>query len=1406
MVKSLRNNGGGIATGLRGAIGPRGEMGPSTIRVGNVATLPETSNASVVNSGTDIDLILEFGVPRGYAGNLAQLVTGAASTITTSNVPPNRTLVSNNDGKVTHSNVTSTELAFIGGVTSSIQTQFETKANIDSPTLSGTVTTSNVNISGALVGNSITANSIESQSVTTSNIDVMENVNAGSLVSNGNIISTHGFYKGDGSFLSNIKSTSLNPIYNSVRTDVATGMVVDGDLFQYNGSIYGSGAGLTGFSEKTNTSLEARLSSYANSTRRLYVSTRGSDENHGTSLDQALRTIKKAASLSITQTVILVEAGTYVEDNPIYVPPNVSIVGDSLRNTVLLAANPRLDYFHVTNMNYIAQVRFVDLRSPGFCAAFPCSLAAVNIRAGRVVPQETGETVRVPVLYSPEAPTGYYIENLPPGIDAFPLDVKNVLEALTQGMADIIVRGTNVGEFGQIAKNNVGRYRRASVYLEAHIPFLQAETMAWVALNVPQLTTLQMTLCKRDVAYIVKALATDLTQGGYVASLDSALKYYKGAVSVLSNGTKDKTAESIVRLGILAGYIATGTIVPSNLRLALDTTQTFFAFEGTETAVSIDQGIDFAVDRMRALFDIVELIIRSPSIGSALEQIDSGGSMESIGTLARSTRQSVGTNRAATRLRDSKDALRASILAWLEQQQNDINGIQLSDTNKVKCARDVGYIVEGIVFDLMNGSFEKTLEYASVYFNATTGVSVLPTDQVTKTADAILYLRDQAAIFIYNTVRPSNVFDKNIETSYTSLLKYVNLGGSRDASGVTISVQLPGPTMYIGYKLRRTNLKKWRLEARETLAAEWTTIGNEDIPQPESIVEDTDDLNEAIVYVQSLCEGIATIILSPEGKFPLTASGNAGGYTRASSRLSANKAFVQAEIIAWVATQDIFASLSNETKALCERDVGFIVEALVGDLRIGGFGKSLEAAMAYYNGTISKLTTPNSREPTAESIRRIGLLAESIITNTPLSNDVRLQAQILQVYDEGAESAITYGTQALVGYSFYRIVMLQTHDSSFFKLGSIEFLEMQLPTILVDGPNDTIGLNTVIRGFDIVDAGEGYVDGTVPVNITPTVPPNGGMYPDQEDAEADAIIVDGKVTSINMRKRFYGSVQSLAIVSGGAGYVVAPIVTISGNAKAKAWIDSLGSVVRLELVDGGSGYSGIAPTVTCSAPPPGGQIATATASIQGSTEPGYEWSLLRGRDYQGGATVSIPGGSREATVRAIMTDDFAEMRAPIYEVGTQGASRNVDERGRLKSLQLMHPGSGYSQTLGLSPTISIPPPESIQPIIVGSPYLQNASNLSGPWDTTGEKVPVTWRLPWNPRNIYNSSLDTETYDPTKTSDERKGVRILDNNGAGGGARIDGRCCAALSPLRSFVIDAFTQLCQGGIGFLLINLA
>ncbi|AIX29768.1 tail fiber-like protein [Synechococcus phage ACG-2014e] len=98
---------------------------------------------------------------------------------------------------------------------------------------------------------------------------------------------------------------------------------------------------------------------------RIYVSQQiGSDLNDGRSAVNPVRTIKKAAQEAwktpgVKETLI-VSGGNYVEDNPISLPPDCSVVGDNLRLVIIRPGNVGKHIFKFGDKNYVTGVTYRD--------------------------------------------------------------------------------------------------------------------------------------------------------------------------------------------------------------------------------------------------------------------------------------------------------------------------------------------------------------------------------------------------------------------------------------------------------------------------------------------------------------------------------------------------------------------------------------------------------------------------------------------------------------------------------------------------------------------------------------------------------------------------------------------------------------------------------------------------------------------------------------------------------------------------------------------------------------------------------------------------------------------------------------------------------------------------------------
>lgn len=133
--------------------------------------------------------------------NKQPTITGAATTITSSNLTINRALISDASGKVAVSNITSTELGYLDDVTSNIQTQLNAKANdadisavgksndyedLDNkPTIGNATITFKANGS-TIAGQSFTTNATTDVEIDLGNTGLVDDVqiNSTSIVSN----------------------------------------------------------------------------------------------------------------------------------------------------------------------------------------------------------------------------------------------------------------------------------------------------------------------------------------------------------------------------------------------------------------------------------------------------------------------------------------------------------------------------------------------------------------------------------------------------------------------------------------------------------------------------------------------------------------------------------------------------------------------------------------------------------------------------------------------------------------------------------------------------------------------------------------------------------------------------------------------------------------------------------------------------------------------------------------------------------------------------------------------------------------------------------------------------------------------------------------------------------------------
>jgi hypothetical protein len=331
--------------------------------------------------------------------------------------------------------------------------------------------------------------------------------------------------------------------------------------------------------------------------------------------------------------------------------------------------------------------------------------------------------------------------------------------------------------------------------------FLQAETLQYITTNYPSIEYSQ-TACARDVGFIIDALRYDMTYGGNFASKQAGIAYYSRLTDALQIDAADKTAT-------LAAYANLKTALQdiANGGLSAYTPlQVGTAYNGTPVGFVGDAA---SATRVGALMDVITNIIDTgltTGVPRITITVIAGGNTFTAGThglsagdevIAQSTANglvsgttyyviSAGLTSTQFRLAATYNgvelttftngtglsiAVEVTILpgtSWvtanLVNQNTLLSSNKLSIQNKVTtyittnypnlvynsatCARDVGYIIDSIRYDLMMNSNYRSVRAGTSYYQSQ--ASLVLSDQKRATLQAFRYMKKEIADVIDN--------------------------------------------------------------------------------------------------------------------------------------------------------------------------------------------------------------------------------------------------------------------------------------------------------------------------------------------------------------------------------------------------------------------------------------------------------------------------------------------------------------------------------------------------------------------------------------------------------------------------------------------------------------------------------
>lgn len=126
-------------------------------------------------------------------------------------------------------------------------------------------------------------------------------------------------------------------------------------------------------------------------------------------------------------------------------------------------------------------------------------------------------------------------------------------------------------------------------------------------------------------------------------------------------------------------------------------------------------------------------------------------------------------------------------------------------------------------------------------------------------------------------------------------------------------------------------------------------------------------------------------LTDPTGVSGIFSTNPSSGNTVAAALLTNNRTLIRDEVIRFINAK--YPEL-DYNQALCSRDVGYIVDALVYDLTNGGFSRSLDAGQAYKRNSSALIAITTQLTETLDGINYINLLAQYIIDSTTIPEAV----------------------------------------------------------------------------------------------------------------------------------------------------------------------------------------------------------------------------------------------------------------------------------------------------------------------------------------------------------------------------------------------------------------------------------
>jgi hypothetical protein len=571
--------------------------------------------------------------------------------------------------------------------------------------------------------------------------------------------------------------------------------------------------------------------------------------------------------------------------------------------------------------------------------------------------------------------------------------------------------------------------------LKENIGFIQSETIAYISSSWST-ASYDEDKCKRDVGLIVSGAAEDMLFGVDSASIVNATFYFESASQATGNQLNytldglfyaSKLAQKVVQN---VEFVTASQSVSASYAL-MRNNKSFIQSETIAYVSSSWVGFEYAENVCKRdvghIIDAVSTDLlyggneRSAIAGEYYYKYPSSATNTQLEPTVDAIDYASGL---ATKVIQSLTFVTAShiVSASVELLRNNRNFIQEEtmqyltaswstfDYDKVKCRRDVGYIVDGVATDLLYGGNERSAMSGEFYYRYP---SEATTTQVTQTNEGINFASRVAQKVVQNIVfqsaslQASASFDllrKNKSFIQAEGIAYVS------SSWSTVYYNQASCSRDIGFLVdaAATDVLYGGTERAVTAGTYYFLFPSK--ATVAGVPSESNQLDPTITGVKYAGRLATKVVINPTYT---QASGSAIG---GSKLLQLNKSLIQRETITFLSSS---WSTLVYNEASCSRDTGFIIDAVRTDLVYGGNERSIEAGSYYYkipSVAIKESYTDNGgvgqKKQTVDGVNFAGGISEKIVAQIQLvrpgQRRIEAAARLRGAKDELKQRAIGY--------------------------------------------------------------------------------------------------------------------------------------------------------------------------------------------------------------------------------------------------------------------------------------------------------------------------------------------------------------------------------------------------------------